>query len=90
MKPNHLPPSGQLMRLMVGKWSAKPIYAAAELGLAGFIGGPEPPLFPILLRGLHHFFGRRLWGRPAASISRSGPRSGRPGLSCRSTRLPWA
>jgi len=42
MKPDHLSPSGQLMRLILGKWSAKPIYAAAELGLADMLAeGPK-------------------------------------------------
>ncbi len=42
MKPNELPPPAQLMKLIVGKWISKPIYAAAELGIADLLAdGPK-------------------------------------------------
>jgi hypothetical protein len=37
MKPNELPPPAQLMKFIVGKWISKPIYAAAELGIADIL-----------------------------------------------------
>ncbi len=42
MKPNELPPPAQLMNFIVGKWISKPIYAAAELGIADMLAkGPK-------------------------------------------------
>jgi ubiquinone/menaquinone biosynthesis C-methylase UbiE len=41
MKSNELPP-GQLMKFIVGKWISKPIYVAAELGIADMLAeGPK-------------------------------------------------
>ena len=37
MKPNELPPPAQLMKFIVGKWISKPIYIAAELGIADML-----------------------------------------------------
>ena len=37
MKPNDLPPPAQLMKFIVGKWISKPIYVAAELGIADML-----------------------------------------------------
>ncbi len=37
MKPNELPPQAQLMKFIVGKWISKPIYVAAELGIADML-----------------------------------------------------
>ncbi|MEE4354608.1 MAG: methyltransferase [Desulfatiglans sp.] len=37
MNPNELPPPAQLMRFIVGKWISKPIYVAAELGIADML-----------------------------------------------------
>ena len=37
MKPNELPPPAQLMKFIVGKWISKPIYVAAELGIADML-----------------------------------------------------
>jgi hypothetical protein len=37
MKPNELPPPAQLMRFIVGMWISKPIYVAAELGIADML-----------------------------------------------------
>jgi len=37
MKPNDLPPPAQLMQFIVGKWISKPIYVAAELGIADIL-----------------------------------------------------
>ena len=37
MKPNELPPPAQLMNFIVGKWISKPIYIAAELGIADML-----------------------------------------------------
>lgn len=37
MKPNELPPPAQLMNFIVGKWISKPIYVAAELGIADML-----------------------------------------------------
>jgi len=37
MKPNELPPPAQLMQFIVGKWISKPIYVAAELGIADIL-----------------------------------------------------
>ena len=38
MKPNELPPpAAQLMKFIVGKWISKPIYVAAELGIADML-----------------------------------------------------
>jgi len=37
MKPNELPPQAQLMKYIVGKWISKPIYVAAELGIADLL-----------------------------------------------------
>ena len=37
MKPNELPPPAQLMKFIVGKWISKPIYIAAELGIADIL-----------------------------------------------------
>lgn len=42
MKPNELPPPAQLMNFIVGKWISKPIYVAAELGIADMLAeGPK-------------------------------------------------
>lgn len=42
MKPNELPPPAQLMKFIVGKWISKPIYAAAEFGIADMLAqGPK-------------------------------------------------
>lgn len=42
MKPEQLPPQAQLMKFIVGKWISKPIYVAAELGLADLLAqGPR-------------------------------------------------
>lgn len=41
MNPNELPPPAQLMNFIVGKWISKPIYVAAELGIADLLArGP--------------------------------------------------
>ena len=37
MKPNELPPPAQLMKFIVGRWISKPIYVAAELGIADML-----------------------------------------------------
>ena len=37
MEPNELPPPSQLMNFIVGKWISKPIYVAAELGIADML-----------------------------------------------------
>ncbi len=37
MKPDELPPPVQLMNYIVGKWISKPIYVAAELGIADLL-----------------------------------------------------
>ena len=42
MKPAELPPPVQLMKFIVGKWISKPIYVAAELGMADLLAeGPK-------------------------------------------------
>jgi hypothetical protein len=42
MNPNDLPPQAQLMKFIVGKWISKPIYAAAEFGIADILAeGPK-------------------------------------------------
>jgi hypothetical protein len=42
MKPNMESPQTQLMKFIVGKWISKPIYAAAELGIADLLSeGPK-------------------------------------------------
>ncbi len=42
MNPNELPPPAQLMKFIVGKWISKPIYVAAELGIADMlVEGPK-------------------------------------------------
>ena len=42
MKPNELPPPAQLMKFIVGRWISKPIYVAAELGIADMlVEGPK-------------------------------------------------
>ncbi len=42
MKPNELPPAAQLMKFIVGRWISKPIYVAAELGIADMLAeGPK-------------------------------------------------
>jgi ubiquinone/menaquinone biosynthesis C-methylase UbiE len=42
MKSNELPPPAQLMNFIVGKWISKPIYVAAELGIADMLAeGPK-------------------------------------------------
>lgn len=42
MKPNELSPPAQLMKFIVGKWISKPIYVAAELGIADMLAeGPK-------------------------------------------------
>ncbi|MCP4630708.1 MAG: methyltransferase [bacterium] len=42
MKPNELPPQAQLMQFIIGKWISKPVYAAAELGIADMLAeGPK-------------------------------------------------
>jgi len=42
MKPNELPPPAQLMKFIVGRWISKPIYVAAELGIADILAeGPK-------------------------------------------------
>ncbi len=42
MKPDELPPPAQLMKYIVGKWISKPIYVAAELGIADMLAeGPK-------------------------------------------------
>ncbi len=42
MKPNELPPPAQLMKFIVGNWISKPIYVAAELGIADMLAeGPK-------------------------------------------------
>lgn len=42
MKPIELPPQAQLMKFIVGKWISKPIYVAAELGIADMlVEGPK-------------------------------------------------
>jgi hypothetical protein len=43
MLPNELPPHAQLMKNIVGRWISKPIYVAAELGIADILAdGPKP------------------------------------------------
>ncbi|KPA17594.1 hypothetical protein MHK_002188 [Candidatus Magnetomorum sp. HK-1] len=37
MEPIELPPPAQLMNFIVGKWISKPIYVAAELGIADML-----------------------------------------------------
>ena len=37
MEPNELPPPAQLMNFIVGKWISKPIYVAAEFGIADML-----------------------------------------------------
>ncbi|MDY6857385.1 MAG: methyltransferase [Thermodesulfobacteriota bacterium] len=37
MKPNELTPPAQLMEFIVGRWISKPIYVAAELGIADML-----------------------------------------------------
>jgi len=37
MEPDKLPPPAQLMNFIVGKWISKPIYVAAELGIADML-----------------------------------------------------
>jgi len=37
MRPNELPQPAQLMKFIVGKWISKPIYVAAELGIADML-----------------------------------------------------
>ncbi len=42
MNPAELPPPAQLMKFIVGKWISKPIYVAAELGIADIlVDGPK-------------------------------------------------
>jgi len=42
MKPNALPLPAQLMKFIVGRWISKPIYVAAELGIADMLAeGPK-------------------------------------------------
>jgi ubiquinone/menaquinone biosynthesis C-methylase UbiE len=42
MKPIELPPHAQLMQFILGKWISKPIYVAAELGIADMLAdGPK-------------------------------------------------
>lgn len=42
MNQTELPPPAQLMQFIVGKWISKPIYAAAELGIADMLSeGPQ-------------------------------------------------
>ena len=42
MKPVELPPHAQLMQFILGKWISKPIYVAAELGIADMLAdGPK-------------------------------------------------
>ncbi len=42
MEHNELPPPAQLMNFIVGKWISKPIYVAAELGIADMLAdGPK-------------------------------------------------
>lgn len=42
MKPEELPPQAQLMKFIVGRWISKPIYVAAELGIADMLAeGPR-------------------------------------------------
>jgi len=42
MKPSALPPHAQLMQFILGKWISKPIYVAAELGIADMLAeGPR-------------------------------------------------
>ena len=42
MNPNELAPPAQLMNFIVGKWISKPIYVAAELGIADLLArGPK-------------------------------------------------
>ena len=42
VEPRELPPPAQLMYFIVGKWISKPIYVAAELGIADMLtDGPK-------------------------------------------------
>ena len=42
MNPQELPPHARLMQYIVGKWISKPVYAAAELGIADILAeGPK-------------------------------------------------
>ena len=42
MKPHELPPTAQLMKFIIAKWISKPIYVAAELGIADMLAdGPK-------------------------------------------------
>jgi hypothetical protein len=42
MQPSNLPPQSQLMQFILGKWISKPIYVAAELGIADMLAeGPQ-------------------------------------------------
>lgn len=42
MRPDELPPPAQLMKFIIGKWISKPIYVAAELGIADLLeDGPK-------------------------------------------------
>ena len=42
MEPKELPPPVQLMNFIVGKWISKPVYVAAELGIADMLTeGPK-------------------------------------------------
>lgn len=54
MNHNECPPHVQLMQYLVGKWISKPIYVAAELGIADILsGGPEPVEELARLTGTH-------------------------------------
>ncbi|MHC4558236.1 MAG: hypothetical protein ACYS80_13135 [Planctomycetota bacterium] len=39
LKQNKFPPAAQLMKFIVGSWISKPVYVAAEFGIADLLSG---------------------------------------------------
>ncbi len=54
MNPNELPPQAQLMNFIVGKWISKPVYVAAELGLADLLAEGSKSIEELALASRSH------------------------------------
>ena len=54
MEPNELPPPSQLMNFIVGKWISKPVYVAAELGIADLLAEGSKSIEELALASRSH------------------------------------
>ncbi len=54
MNPTELPPQAQLMNFIVGKWISKPVYVAAELGIADMLAEGSKSIEELALESHAH------------------------------------